>query len=814
MRFLPKISFAIILLGVGTGAFCQSPSTPPAGPPANTTALPPPVVAANVDQSPRGAGMRRGGLRGFAPAGRSDGGVDAQYSMSFDNADVQSVVKFLSMISKVPIVVDPDLKGNITIVSSKQLTLSEAYEVISAALRVRGYGMVGGLDSKVIRVIPLKKAIVDVSGVVSGKQLKEGVADQDLVTQVVPLEYGSSDTLRDQLRPLISADEASIVSIAANNTLIITDHAGNLRRMMEIIKNCDVDTTGLIVVQVYQCKYASADNLVTTLNALFQPKVGGAQGAAMQAMRARGGDPNANGGPVASAPTGGGLADLRGQISFSADVRTNQVVISATRERINVVLDLMKQLDVDTLPEVKVRCFPLSYADAQATADQLNGMFEQPQGSGSGQQNRGFNFFGNSGNTTQSTAYAGLKRNVVVADVRTNSVVVTATDQNMKTFENVIKELDTQKVLSEVTRVYPLKYARSADLATTLTSLFRGSTSSSNSGRMGGFASIFGLSSSTQNSNSPLLQLQQITVVSEPKTNSLLVTGPPNAGPLMDQMIAQLDKRTAQVFIEVAIVDVTLNKDTQFGVEWQWNDPNVSANKASSTFDSKTDLGKSTLTSGSGLKYSVLNDNVQVLLHALKTRSDVRVLSTPTITTADNVQAKISIGQDVPILSSTITSGGTQTNSVTYQNVSIALTVTPHVNGASDVIGMDVHQLINEIVGTDAASQSPIIADREALTSITVKDGQTIVIGGIIQESKTKATNGIPILSSIPLIGRLFKSTEDQVQKTELMVFLTPRILKTEEDVQSITGNTEKRLSVLPQSGTASLPARSGSTSR
>jgi general secretion pathway protein D len=743
----------------------------------------------------RGFGRNRGMGRQQGSAATAAG----QYTVSFDNADIASVVKFLSLISKVPVVIDPDLKGNITILCANPVSLQEVYDIINAALRVRGFTMIGGLDSKVIRVTSLKKAITDNPGIASGA-LSGTASDGNLITQVVPLDYASSDSLRDQLKNLISSDQASIVSIASTNTLIITDSAANIKKLLEVIKNVDKDTTGLIVAEVHQCKYANADNLAATLNALFQPKTGTTGvGANMPpgAMGRRGG-----GGPGGGAPGGQpattpdlSLASLRGQINISSDSRTNRLVISGTRDRINVVLDVVKQLDVDTEPEVKVKFFPLQYADAGTVATQLNGMFDQPQGSSSSSQSRGFSFFGGQTQTTTDTsAYAGLKRNVAVADVRTNSIIVTATDQNMKSFETMIAGLDAPKVLSEVTRVYPLKFAHSDDLAPVLTKLFAGNTNTANGNRTGGggFGAIFGLGSSSSNSQTgPLALLQEITVISDPKTNSLLVTGPPSSTQLMDDLIPKLDKRTAEVFIEVAIVDVDLNHDNQFGVEWQWQD-------GAGGHSLGTNFGVST-GDQTGLKYSILNDNLSVLLRALTTRNDVKVISTPTITTADNIQAKISIGADQPVPSSQVINN-VVVNTVEYKTVAVALTVTPHVNGSSDVIGLDLNQTINEIEGTDPLTDAPIIADRSASTSVTVRDGQTMVIGGIIKTNKTKITKGVPLLADLPLVGGLFRSTSDTTERTELMVFLTPRILKTEQDIQDVNSVVRSRLSESPNS--------------
>jgi general secretion pathway protein D len=718
----------------------------------------------------------------------------ARFSMSFDKADAQSVIKYFSMICRVPVVVDPELRGNITIICSGRLTLQEMYEVINAALRVRGYTMVGGLSSKVIRVIPLKRAVTDATGVVSGKDLKSGAVSGELITQVVPLEYVGSDKLRDELKSLVSSDQASIISISSANTLIITDNTDNIRRMMDIIKGVDKYTLGAIEVQIYQCRFASAESLVTTLNTLFQPKTSATTANATVQMRGAQGQPGSAQG-AAAAQSGSGLIDMKGEVHIAADPRTNRLVISGTRERVESVISVAKDLDVDVESEIKVKFFTLQYADAKTVADQLNNLFVQSANASTTNNRNQFRAFMPAANTaqTQPGDYAGLKRNVVVADIRTNSVIVTATEQNMRAFESMIKELDAPKVLSEITRVYPLKYATAATLATTLTRLFSGNTSSSSRSSYG-IASIFGLgSSSTLDANSPLAQLKNITVIAEAKTNSLLVTGPPNSAALISDLISKLDKSPAQVFIEVAIVDVTLTDDTKFGVEWEWNNTD-----GGNTHNAKTDFGLADETLG--FKYNVIGKNVKALLFALRSRDNVKVLSTPTITTADNVEAKISIGEDQPyITGQTKQSDGSIVTTVDFKKVAVALTVTPHVNDASDLLSLDVLQTINEIIGYNTDLNAPVIADRQAQTSISVHDGQTIVIGGIIKENNEQYTKAVPILSSIPLIGELFKSKQNVAKRSELMVFLTPHILRTEQDVTDVTQDARNHLSIKPQ---------------
>lgn len=782
MRLISRVLAILFIFNISAGGFAQNAGSAPS----SEKPVAPAKVSPLPEMKPEGSAEKK------SEAGKRPNAADTKVSMSFDKADVISVVKFISTAAGVPIVCDPALAGNVTIVSQKEIPLTDAYEVVNAALRVRGFLMVGTLSDKVIRVVPLKKAVADHVTVQEGKDPSQMTPSDNMVTQVIPLEYVSALKLKDDLKPLIDESQASCVAITATNTLVITDNAGNIKRIAEVIRALDKDTSDVIEVEVYQCKFSSADALAQSLTQIYQLRSPGAQG--QQGQQQRGPD----GQPV-QVKTDDGIMSLKGEIRLAPDARTNSLIISASRDKIKLVLDTLKKLDVDTEPEVKAKVFPLQYADANLVATQLNNLFEQPQGGADGGRRNPWDWW-YGGNRGQSTGYAGLKRNVIVADIRTNSVIVTATEQNLKAFEDMIKELDAPKVISEITRIFPLKYATAADLADALTRLFRGE-----SRRSGSFWDmIWGGSSRNQDEGSPLGQLRNITVVPEPKTNQLLITGPPQTFGAIEALIDQLDRRTAQVYIEVAIVDVTLDDETKFGIEWTWasnqtNPDGTPEQSASTGFN----LNRMT----TGLKYSVISDNLKAMLQALETRSNVKVYSTPRVTTADNVEARISIGRREPYVSSEReTYGGSLERSIAFEDVDVSLTVTPHVNEQSDVIALDVLQTIDEIIGREPELNAPIIASREARTSILVRNGQTIVIGGIIKENRERVTNAIPIISRIPLIGELFKSREWRDTKSELMVFLTPHILEDDEAVDALTRQTNDELSNKPRITEKDIP--------
>lgn len=797
-RNLLILLFIGLLAGsVALIAFAQDATTAPAPAPAASTApvtaeTPAPAAetpAPTPQQPPLRGPFEGNGGNTTATVTIPDRPIDLEkdtVSIAFSKADLLNVLNFLSMATGIPIVVDAEVKGTVTINSMRKVPLPLAYDVINSALRARGYTMVGTLKDRMIRVSTLEKAVADRAVVQEGKDYTKLGESDSFVTQVIPLANISAARLKEELKPLVADKQANLLAVSSSNTLIVTDTEGNVKRLLQVIELLDKDTSDVLDVDVYSCKYASAAALVASLEKVFGITSTPPAGQQNRGQPQGGPQPGQPGQPT-FATTDGPLS-LKGEVHIAADDRTNSIVISASKEKIKLIRSLIEKLDVNTTSEVKARIFPMKFADASLVATQLNSLFEQPQGGSSTGRNPFF-FGGGQQQTSSPDSYASLKRNLVVADVRTNSVVVTATEQNMKQFEELIAQLDAPNALSDVARTFQLKYASASTVATTLNNLFRGNTRNNSF-----FDIIMGNRSTT---GDPISQLRNITVVAESKTNTLLITGPPQAFAMIESIIAQLDRRTPQVFIQVAIVDVTLDDTNKFGIEWQWsNDPH---GDGSDKTKHEVGPGFGLTDEKYGLKYSILSDNLKVLLHALTTRSNVKVYSTPSITTADNVPATISIGQDIPFVStSEETDNGNLRQTVDFKNVSITLNVTPHVTAATadiPLITMDVQQTINELIGREIELNAPIIANRQAKTTVMVKDGQTIVIGGIIKENSERQTKGVPFLSKIPLIGEAFKTRTNIKSKSELMVFITPRILKDDEAVDARTAAERNKLS-------------------
>ncbi len=290
------------------------------------------------------------------------------------------------------------------------------------------------------------------------------------------------------------------------------------------------------------------------------------------------------------------------------------------------------------------------------------------------------------------------------------------------------------------------------------------------------------------------------TIVPEPATNSLVLrTSPPNFL-LLKETIDALDVRPAQVLLEVHIAEITLDRANEFGINWsifsEGSDADVTARFGLPAFSDSALAGV-----GDGLLRLVRLNTVDVraVLRALASQTDVRVLSNPRILALNNEQARILVGSQVPFNQSTRTGLDVVVDRVVqYRDVGTQLTVLPTINDDGYVtfrILQEVSNLTNQTL--EAALDAPIITSREAETSAIVRNGQTIVIGGLIDRTSSVIERGIPLLKDIPILGFLFKSRSTQRFTTELAIFLTPYVVYTDEEAQELFERERARIEPL-----------------
>jgi general secretion pathway protein D len=295
------------------------------------------------------------------------------------------------------------------------------------------------------------------------------------------------------------------------------------------------------------------------------------------------------------------------------------------------------------------------------------------------------------------------------------------------------------------------------------------------------------------------LALPPVHIVADEKNNALVIFARPRDYKMIEAMIKRLDIVPLQVLIEATIAEVTLNDNLQFGLQWFFS-------QASSKFELNTKgTGTATVITGAdvlatfpGFNYVLGGGKAKVVLSALSEITHVDVVSAPHLLVLDHQTAGLQVGDQVPIVTesaqSVIAAGAPLVNSVQYLNTGVVLQVTPRVN-SSGLIALDIDQQVSEPVATTSSTiQSPTISQRRIVTSVVVQDGETIALGGLILDNQTNDRSGIPVLSSIPVVGSLFRTDTRKYGRTELLVLLSPKIVRNAKEARDMTDELRDRM--------------------
>lgn len=407
---------------------------------------------------------------------------------------------------------------------------------------------------------------------------------------------------------------------------------------------------------------------------------------------------------------------------------------------------------------------------------------------------------------------------------RSNSLLITDLGSNVARYLELLRRLDErpQGEAGLSTYVVPLKYANADDLAASLGQLFGIGVGVSRAVSLADRSLSRSLDvfrereaeAFRMRQDVPLLAatapgdtagalIGRTTIVSDPPTNSLVIrTAPPNF-PLLRETIEALDTRPAQVLFEVTVAEITLGQAQEFGVDWS-----VFGSKTTVSSGTPAPLDTVTPTQNFILRVVSLDRaDVRGVLRALASTSNVRVLSTPEILAVNNREARIVVGSRIPFIASTRLGDFAVDRSVQYEDVGTTLTIIPTINEDDYVsvqILQEVNSLTNQVIA--AALDAPVISTREASTRAIMRDGQTVVIGGLIGDSRDYLDSGIPFLKDIPLIGNLFKRRSEVLTRNELAIFVTPYIVRSDEDADAVRERIRQRMNQMPGTPRDTIP--------
>ena len=600
---------------------------------------------------------------------------DALITMDFQDVELSTVIKFMGELTGKNFLVSDQVKGKVTIISPRKVTVQEAYKVFESVLEMNGYAAVPTADA--IKIIPSGTARQAALETHEGKDADSVKVEEKMITQVIPLEYAPVEELRNLFTPLVSKD-GTIIAYKPTNHLIVTERASNIHRLLKIIEQIDV-----------------------------------------------------------------------------------------------------------RIVEERITVFPLEFASARNLADKLTQLvsLEQRQQAAPGRP-------------AAPTTFQRIVR--VIPDERTNTLVVLANEADTKEIRQLISSLDREapKGKSQL-HVRYLQNARAEDLAKVLSTIVTARTRALQR---------------LQTPQQPAA-VEETMITADKATNSLVVTASPQEMKDLEEMIQKLDGVRSQVLVEALIAEVSLTRVLQIGVEWRLMDqpvPDSVRGFGGTNFGLIQGVQTGTLQSGLllGLAKGFITvggvqvPNIGALVHALQSDTDANVLSTPHLLTMDNEKAKIIVADNVPIIKQDVTTPLVTTSATTssvavartfdYKDIGIQLEITPHISTGS-LVRLEIAVEVSNILSNDPTNPGFVTTrKRQATTTVAVESGQMVVIGGLIRDDRTAITSKVPCVGNIPVLGWMFKNFSGTKDKTNLLVFITPYIIRSPEEMDKATAKKKQ----------------------
>lgn len=649
------------------------------------------------------------------------GDKDVAITLDFQETELVDVINMIARLTGRNFLFDERVRGKVTVISPTPVTPEEAYRVFEAVLQVKGFTTVPG-PGGILKIVPLRDAK---TSPIETVPTDLPVANRDLfITRLLPLRYVRADNLNTILRPLLSS-EAQLIAYAPTNTLILTDTSANIRRLVSIISEIDVETFQE-QIKVLPIQYADAAGLTTHLREIFAEQAPRAPGRPARAPRAR-----------ARARRAAGATPRRGGTTVAG----------------------------------------------------------QP----------------------------GMPR--FITDERTNSIIVIAPRTTIREVERIVNLLDYERKGTGRIHVYRLQNADAEEMAQTLASLAQTGGRAGGRGRPRPGGAPAAAAAAAQAAAGVVAELEGgIRVTSDAPTNSLIIQASSEGFAALEEVIKALDIRRPQVLVEALIMEVGVDDSTSLGGAFLFqdllrpgNDGRIvlgAANQAAvpglSAFEGEDGFAGAVsnfTTAILGKTVTVVNKDgttsqipvIQAIINATARNQDTNIISAPVILTADNEEAEIVVGDNIPIPTSRLqtadpgATGGFQTSqNIERQDVGVTLRVTPQIS-EGDTIRLQIFQEISEVISTDDSDLGPTTSRRTVDNTVYVRDGEAVMIGGILKETETENTSKVPFLGDIPILGWAFKGTSASVRKTNLLIILTPHVVREPEDLNQLTVEHRER---------------------
>ena len=673
------------------------------------------------------------------------------YELNFENAPIASVAKtVLGDILKVGYTIDPRVQGTISLASGRPVPRSDLLFVFETALRLTGVAMVR--DTVGYRLIPIGDAV-------AGGNMDSAVAraEPGYGISVAPLQYISATTLIRLLDSFATKPGAVRVD-TARNMLLVQGTGAERRAAIETALSFDVDWMRGQSVGIFPVQNSNPEPVIAELEKILDSKEGGFS------------------------------QDI---VKFQVMARRNAILaVTSKPDLLRTVGTWIRRLDTADTTRTAVHVYRVKYGEARQLARVLSDIF------GGGSSGFSSDTLG-----SQVAPGSGLARTSSNADRLPGLSATTGTQSSTA--------LDPQAAAH-------VSAASQGGTSAEQVVLWERAGAATSGGAAG---STFDARFAASGGGGGQAGLEGIKISADVSTNSLLVYASAENYRLVEQTIRQLDQPQAQVGIDATIAEVTLNNTLSYGVQFFLQNNNLSVSNIPTSppgaLPTTTSSTTSSVASGvaSGVANAFLNRafpgfnfligpeaQPKVILDALHAVTDVKILSNPSLVVIDNQVATLLVGDEIPVstgtgnvLNSATSTSNTVVNSIDYRSTGIILRVIPRVSPNGNV-RLDVEQEISQATNSTASTLTPTVSQRKVKSSVSVANGQTVLLAGLIQEKTELDRGGIPLLDQIPKVGDLFSHQTKSTVRTELIIFIRPQVIRDSVDASFVAEEFRTKL--------------------
>jgi type II secretion system protein D len=683
--------------------------------------------------------------------------------------------------------------------------------------------------------------------------------------RVFPLKHATASSVVTTIMDFYTSRSSNNVGLSPrvyatadvrSNAVIVQAGPRDMIEIAALVKRLDTATSPVVnEVQIVKLEHTPADQLVNVLQSAFNvkgyvPQTNQQGGFGMQQQQQQAtATPDQRTAILrfltidakkgAHSLQSGILNDVR----ITADVRSNSIVVSAPAESMELLVTLIRELDRLPLSEAQVKVFTITSGDASALASMLQQLFTSSSQQRSGNTGGAFGgMFGGNTQNQQSVVLEGGESLIPVrlaVDTRTNSIIASGDKSNLDIMEALLLRLDGTDVRNRKNHVYRLKNSPANEVGQAIQNYLQQVQQMQS--QSGGILSSYALVE------------QEVIVVPETVSNTLIVSATPKYYDDIERIIKEIDARPPMVLIQVLLAEVTLNDNEEFGVELGLQDgllfdrstaltsaaagtpgynfigqalgngSTANASQVGSQGTTNFGVGRTNGNLGyGGFALSASSESVSLLIRALKENDRLEILSRPQVQTLDNQMAMVFSGKQVPFVGNTSSTSFGQNYQVSNQMVGLQLQVTPRISPDNLVVMTlsAINSAIDPGAGVPVTAVSgqvitqPIIDQTSAQTTVSAMDGHTIVLGGLITKTKSEIHRKVPWLGDVPYLGRLFRYDFVQNTKKELLIVMTPHVVRTQEDADAMRKIESSRMNwcladVIKLTGDNSLRQRS-----